>query len=161
MGRGWLRVVCNALALLLLVTTNAYAAGTLKVGVAGPLTGDQGALGQELKNGVTIAVEEWNAKGGLLGRRIEIVWGDDQHDPKQAVAVANKFVNEEVVGVVGHFNSSCSIPASNIYRDGGVVQLTPASTNPRFTERGLWNVFRVCGRDDQQGARRQTLSSRN
>ncbi|PWB48926.1 MAG: branched chain amino acid ABC transporter substrate-binding protein [Candidatus Methylomirabilota bacterium] len=151
MGRGWLRVVCNALALLLLVTTNAYAAGTLKVGVAGPLTGDQGALGQELKNGVTIAVEEWNAKGGLLGRRIEIVWGDDQHDPKQAVAVANKFVNEEVVGVVGHFNSSCSIPASNIYRDGGVVQLTPASTNPRFTERGLWNVFRVCGRDDQQG----------
>jgi branched-chain amino acid transport system substrate-binding protein len=147
--RRWL--LWNALALTLLIATNAHAAGTMKIGVAGPLTGDQGALGQELKNGAIIAVEEWNAKGGLLGQKIEIVWGDDQHDPKQAVAVANKFVNEGVVGVVGHFNSSCSIPASNIYRDGKVVQLTPASTNPQYTERGLWNVFRVCGRDDQQG----------
>src|SRR3990172_4951571 len=96
--------------------------------------------------------EEWNAKGGVLGKRIEILWGDDQHDPKQAVSVANKFVNEGVVGVIGHFNSSCSIPASTIYHDGKIVQLTPASTNPDFTERGLWNVFRVCGRDDQQGS---------
>lgn len=150
MGWRWLWV-WKALALILLIVANAEAAGTIKVGVAGPLTGDQGALGQELKNGAIIAVEEWNAKGGLLGQKIEIVWGDDQHDPKQAVAVANKFVNEGVAGVIGHFNSSCSIPASNIYRDGNVVQLTPASTNPQFTERGLWNVFRVCGRDDQQG----------
>jgi branched-chain amino acid transport system substrate-binding protein len=150
MGRRWLWfLICLGTALL--VASSAQAAGTIKIGVAGPLTGDQATLGQELKNGVTIAAEEWNAKGGLLGQKIEIVWGDDQHDPKQAVAVANKFVNEGVVGVIGHFNSSCSIPASTIYRDGKVIQLTPASTNPRFTERGLWNVFRVCGRDDQQG----------
>ncbi|MBI2902797.1 MAG: branched-chain amino acid ABC transporter substrate-binding protein [Candidatus Methylomirabilis oxyfera] len=127
-------------------------ADAMKLGVAGPLTGDQGAFGQEIKNGTLIAVEEWNAKGGLLGKKIEIVWGDDQHDPKQAVAVANKFVNEGVVGVIGHFNSSCSIPASTIYHDGKVIQITPASTNPQFTERGLWNVFRACGRDDQQGS---------
>ncbi|MDE2485205.1 MAG: branched-chain amino acid ABC transporter substrate-binding protein [candidate division NC10 bacterium] len=150
MRRRWLSF-WNTLALILLIAVHAHAAGTIKIGVAGPLTGDQGALGQELKNGALIAVEEWNAKGGLLGQKIEIVWGDDQHDPKQAVAVANKFVNEGVVGVVGHFNSSCSIPASTTYRDGKVVQLTPASTTPQFTERGLWNVFRVCGRDDQQG----------
>src|SRR5574337_1538185 len=151
MGRPWLSL-WKALALIILIAANAAHAGsTIKVGVAGPLTGDQATLGLELKNGAIIATEEWNGKGGLLGQKIEIVWGDDQHDPKQAVAVANKFVNEGVAGVIGHFNSSCSIPASTIYRDGKVVQLTPASTNPLFTERGLWNVFRVCGRDDQQG----------
>lgn len=150
MGRRWIWF-WTAGAIVMLAIVQAHAANSIKIGVAGPLTGDQGAFGQELKNGAIIAVEEWNAKGGVLGKKVEIVWGDDQHDPKQAVAVANKFVNEGVVGVIGHFNSSCSIPASTIYHDGKVVQLTPASTNPQFTERGLWNLFRVCGRDDQQG----------
>jgi branched-chain amino acid transport system substrate-binding protein len=147
-GRVWFTPIA---AIVVLALTRAHAASTIKLGVAGPLTGDQGAFGQELKNGVIIAVEEWNTKGGVLGKKIEIVWGDDQHDPKQAVAVANKFVNEGVVGVIGHFNSSCSIPASTIYREGKVVQITPASTNPQFTERGFWNLFRTIGRDDQQG----------
>jgi branched-chain amino acid transport system substrate-binding protein len=151
MGRRWVWF-WTAGAIVVFAIAQVHAASTIKLGVAGPLTGDQGAFGQELKNGALIAVEEWNAKGGVLGKKIEIVWGDDQHDPKQAVSVANKFVNEGVVGVVGHFNSSCSIPASTIYHDGKLVQLTPASTNPQFTERGLWNVFRVCGRDDQQGS---------
>jgi len=140
-----------AIAAVILACSDVQAAGTIKLGLAGPLTGDQGAFGQELKGGALIAVEEWNARGGVLGKKLELVWGDDQHDPKQAVAVANKFVNEGVVGVIGHFNSSCSIPASTIYHDAKIVQITPASTNPQFTERGLWNVFRVCGRDDQQG----------
>jgi len=147
-GRVWFTPIA---AIVVLALTRAHAASTIKLGVAGPLTGDQGAFGQELKNGVIIAVEEWNTKGGVLGKKIEIVWGDDQHDPKQAVAVANKFVNEGVVGVIGHFNSSCSIPASAIYHEGKVVQITPASTNPQFTERGFWNLFRTIGRDDQQG----------
>jgi branched-chain amino acid transport system substrate-binding protein len=148
-----LRTRLAAVALVtVLGAAHAQAASTVKIGAAGPMTGDQGAFGQEIKNGVIIAVDEWNAKGGVLGKRIEIVWGDDQRDPKQAVAVANKFVNEGVAGVVGHFNSSCSIPASTIYHDGKLVQITPASTNPAFTERGLWNVFRACGRDDQQGS---------
>ncbi|MBI2368757.1 MAG: branched-chain amino acid ABC transporter substrate-binding protein, partial [Deltaproteobacteria bacterium] len=83
--------------------------------------------------------------------KIEILWGDDQRDPKQGVAIAQQFVSAGVAGVIGHFHSSVSIPASTVYHEGGLVQITPASTNPQYTERGLWNVFRVCGRDDQQG----------
>ncbi|HEX9861282.1 MAG TPA: branched-chain amino acid ABC transporter substrate-binding protein [Nitrospirota bacterium] len=121
------------------------------IGIAGPMTGDQSKMGIDFKNGVQLAVDEWNAKGGVLGKKVVVSVEDDQHDPKQAVAIANKLVNDGVAGVVGHFNSSCSIPASNIYMDGGVPMITPATTNPEFTERGMWNVFRVCGRDDQQG----------
>ncbi len=127
------------------------ASNEVVIGIAGPMTGDQSKMGMDFKNGVQLAVDEWNAKGGVLGRKIALRVEDDQHDPKQAVAIANKLFNEGVVGVIGHFNSSCSIPASNIYADGGVPMITPATTNPEFTDRGLWNVFRVCGRDDQQG----------
>jgi len=126
-------------------------ANELLIGIAGPMTGDQSKMGMDFRNGVQLAVDEWNARGGVLGRKVVMRVEDDQHDPKQAVAIANKLVNEGVVGVIGHFNSSCSIPASNNYMDGGVPMITPATTNPEFTERGLWNVFRVCGRDDQQG----------
>ena len=149
----WWRIWCvTAGAIVVLALGQAHAASAIKIGVAGPLTGDQGAIGEQGKNGAIIAVEEWNAKGGVLGKKIEIVWGDDQHDPKQAVAVANKFLNEEVAGVIGHYNSSCSIPASTIYHGGKVVQISWGSTNPQLTERGLWNVFRTIGRDDQQGS---------
>ncbi|MBI5682509.1 MAG: branched-chain amino acid ABC transporter substrate-binding protein [Deltaproteobacteria bacterium] len=126
---------------------------TIKIGVAGPLTGDQAKMGMDLKNGVELAVSEWNERGGLLGKKIELLAEDDQHDPKSAVTVANKLTNSEVVGVIGHWNSSASIPASEVYRDrGNIPMLTPASTNPQLTERGFENVFRVCGRDDQQGS---------
>ncbi len=124
---------------------------TIKIGIAGPMTGDQSKMGMDFRNGVSLAVEEWNAKGGVLGKKVTMIVEDDQHDPKQAVAIANKLVNEGVVGVVGHFNSNCSIPASKIYLEGSVPQVTPATTNPTFTDQGYWNVFRVCGRDDQQG----------
>lgn len=126
-------------------------ADEIVIGIAGPMTGDQSKMGMDFKNGVQLAVDEWNAKGGVLGKKLALMVEDDQHDPKQAVSIANKLVNEGVAGVIGHFNSSCSIPASNIYADGGVPMITPATTNPEYTERGLWNVFRVCGRDDQQG----------
>jgi branched-chain amino acid transport system substrate-binding protein len=131
-------------------TSFSLAADIIKLGLAGPLTGDQGVFGEILKEGAIIAMEEWNEKGGVLGKKIEFVWGDDQHDPKQAVSIANKFVNEGVVGVVGHFNSSCSIPASTIYVRFDIPQITPASINSEYTDRGLKNVFRTCGRDDQQ-----------
>ncbi len=124
---------------------------TIKIGVAGPMTGDQSKMGMDFKNGVTLAVEEWNTKGGVLGKKIEIEIGDDQHDPKQAVSLANKFANAGVAGVIGHFNSSCSIPASDIYNRAGLPMISPGSTNPQFTEKGYGNIFRVCGRDDQQG----------
>jgi branched-chain amino acid transport system substrate-binding protein len=123
----------------------------VKIGIAGPMTGDQAKMGMDFKNGATLAVEEWNSKGGILGKKIALIVSDDQHDPKQAVAVANKMVNEGAAGVIGHFNSSCSIPASDVYNRAGVPMITPGSTNPQLTERGYSNVFRVCGRDDQQG----------
>ncbi len=123
----------------------------IRIGVAGPMTGDQAKMGTDFRNGVTLAVEEWNSRGGVLGKKIELVIGDDQHDPKQAVSVANKLVNDGVVGVIGHFNSSCSIPASDVYNRAGIPMITPGSTNPQITERGYRGVFRVCGRDDQQG----------
>ncbi len=124
----------------------------IKIGIAGPMTGDQAKMGMDFRNAVTLAVEEWNAKGGVLGKKIEILVGDDQRDPKQAVAVANKLVHEGVVGVIGHFNSSCSIPASDIYNRANIPMISPASTNPQLTDKGYKGVFRVCGRDDQQGS---------
>jgi branched-chain amino acid transport system substrate-binding protein len=124
---------------------------SIQIGVAGPMTGDQSKMGADFRDGVTLAVDEWNAGGGVLGKKIDMIVGDDQHDPKQAVSVANKLINEGVVGVIGHFNSSCSIPSSDIYNRAGIPMISPGSTNPQLTEKGYAAVFRVCGRDDQQG----------
>jgi branched-chain amino acid transport system substrate-binding protein len=128
------------------------ASAQVKLGVAGPITGPNAAFGAQLKNGVEQAVEDINAAGGILGKKVTVVLGDDVSDPKQGVSVANKFVGDGVSFVVGHFNSSVSIPASAVYEENGIVQITPASTNPNFTESGRWNTFRTCGRDDQQGS---------
>ncbi|MDD5434554.1 MAG: branched-chain amino acid ABC transporter substrate-binding protein [Nitrospira sp.] len=124
---------------------------TIKVGVASPMTGDQSKMGLDMKNGADMAVKEWNQKGGVLGKKIELLVEDDQHDPKQAVSIANKLVNAGAAGIIGHFNSSTSIPASAVYNKANMPMITPASTNPQLTEQGFPNVFRVCGRDDQQG----------
>lgn len=124
---------------------------TIKMGVAGPLTGPNAAFGAQLKNGAAQAVEDINAAGGINGKQISLVFEDDVSDPKQGVSVANKMAGEGVKFVVGHFNSGVSIPASDVYNENGILMVTPASTNPTITERNLWNVFRVCGRDDQQG----------
>ena len=124
----------------------------VKMGVAGPITGPNAAFGAQLKNGVEQAVEDLNAAGGIMGQKITLSTGDDVSDPKQGVSVANKFVSDGVKMVVGNFNSGVSIPSSEVYQESGIIQVTPASTNPRFTERGMWNTFRTCGRDDQQGA---------
>lgn len=126
-------------------------ADVIKIGIAGPMTGDQSKMGMDFKNGVSLAVEQWNSRGGVLGKKIEMLIGDDQHDPKQAVSVANKMVNEGVTGIIGHFNSSCSIPASDVYDRSAIPMISPGSTNPQLTEKGYKGVFRVCGRDDQQG----------
>ena len=129
----------------------AAAGGVVKIGVAGPKTGGQAKNGEDLINGTTLAVEEWNAKGGVLGKRIEVVFRDDEAEPKNAPAVAQELVNAGVTGVVGHFNSGCTIPASEIYQRAGIASITPASTNTFVTERNLPSVFRICGRDDMQG----------
>ncbi|MEW6584386.1 MAG: branched-chain amino acid ABC transporter substrate-binding protein [Nitrospirota bacterium] len=145
------RLVCFLLMLAFLSLGCQKKTDSVKIGIAGPMTGDQAKMGMDFKNGVTLAVEEWNSRGGVLGKKIDMVVSDDQHDPKQAVSVANKMVNDGVVGVIGHFNSSCSIPASDVYYRAGIPMITPGSTNPQLTEKGYKNVFRICGRDDQQG----------
>ncbi len=131
--------------------TDGGGAETIKMGVSGPLTGPNAAFGAQLRNGATQAVEDINAAGGILGKKITLVYEDDVSDPKQGVSVANKMAGEGVKFVVGHFNSGVSIPASDVYLENGMLMVTPASTNPKITDRKMWNVFRVCGRDDQQG----------
>ena len=127
------------------------ASAQIRLGVGGPMTGGSAAFGAQLKNGVEQAVEDINAGGGILGQKIILSVGDDRADPKEGVSVANKFVADGVKFVVGHFNSGVTMPASEIYQENGILEITPAATNPNVTERKLWNIFRVCGRDDQQG----------
>jgi len=146
----WLRAV----ALVVLLPINIVQANeqTIKIGVAGPLSGAYAAFGEQLWRGAEQAAEDINKNGGILGKEIELIRADDACEPKQAVSVANRIVDhEEVNAVIGHFCSSSTIPASEIYADADVIMITPASTNPTVTDRGLPNVFRTCGRDDQQG----------
>ncbi len=124
----------------------------ITVATAGPMTGQYATFGAQMKAGAEQAVADINAKGGVLGQKLVLEIGDDACDPKQAVAVANQMVNKGIKLMAGHFCSGSSIPASAIYRDEGIVQITPASTNPQLTEQGFENVFRTCGRDDVQGA---------
>jgi branched-chain amino acid transport system substrate-binding protein len=104
-----------------------------------------------MKNGVDQAAADINKAGGILGQKIAVSYGDDASDPKQGVSVANNFSGEGVKFVIGHYNSGVTIPASEVYKENGILEITPASTNPTVTERNMWNMFRVCGRDDQQG----------
>jgi len=125
--------------------------GPVRIATAGPLTGQQAALGAQMKAGAEQVVADLNATGGVLGRQIALEIGDDACDPRQAVSVANQLAGRGVRFVAGHFCSGSSIPASKVYAEEGVLQISPASTNPRFTDEGGWNTFRTCGRDDQQG----------
>jgi branched-chain amino acid transport system substrate-binding protein len=128
------------------------AAAQIKLGVAGPITGGSAAFGAQLKQGAEQAVADINAAGGILGQKIVISVGDDRADPKEGVSVANKFVGDGIKFVVGHFNSGVTMPSSEVYQENGILMVTPSATNPKITERKMWNVFRTCGRDDQQGA---------
>jgi branched-chain amino acid transport system substrate-binding protein len=128
----------------------------IKIAVVGPITGSTAALGEQMKRGAEMAVKDINAKGGVLGKKLDLILADDACDPKQAVAAANDVVGKGVVFVAGHYCSSASIPASAVYNEAGVLQMTPASTNTALTDdaakKGWNNVFRISGRDDTQGA---------
>jgi branched-chain amino acid transport system substrate-binding protein len=145
------KLLLTGIALGAVLALSGVAQAQIKLGVAGPITGPNAAFGAQLKNGAEQAVEDINAKGGVLGQKIEMSVGDDVSDPKQGVSVANKFVGDGVKWVVGHFNSGVTNPASDVYQENGIVMITPSATNPKITEKGMWNVFRTCGRDDQQG----------
>ena len=145
------QVFWPALAIAASLACASGATAQIKVGVAGPLTGPNAAFGAQLKNGTEQAAADINAKGGINGQKIELVFGDDASDPKQGVSVANKMFGDGVKFIVGHFNSGVTMPASEVYQENGIYMITPSATNPKITERGMWNVFRTCGRDDQQG----------
>jgi branched-chain amino acid transport system substrate-binding protein len=147
MTKHWL----SGVALLAALAFSGAASAQIKMGVAGPITGPNAAFGAQLVNGTQQAVDDINKAGGILGQQITLEQGDDVSDPKQGVSVANKFVGDGVKFVVGHFNSGVTIPASDVYQENGVLFITPSATNPKVTDRMLWDAFRTCGRDDQQG----------
>ena len=146
-----LKLIGLALGASFALTASALAQD-INIAVAGPMTGGESAFGRQMKNGAEMAVADLNAAGGVLGKKLALQVGDDACDPKQARAVAEKMAGLKVPFVAGHYCSSSSIPASEVYNESNIVQITPASTNPTFTERKMWNTFRVCGRDDQQGS---------
>ncbi len=132
--------------------TGAAFAQDITIGVAGPFTGPNASFGEQLKRGAEMAVKNINAAGGVMGRQIKVEYGDDASDARQGVAIANQFATKKVPFVLGHFNSAVSIPTSDVYGEEGIIQITPASTNPTLTDKAKFgNVFRTCGRDDQQG----------
>ncbi len=122
----------------------------LTVAIAGPMSGQYASAGDQIRKGAEMAIADINARGGVLGEKLKLEIGDDACDPKQAVSVANTMVNRNIVFMHGHWCSSSTIPASDVYNESDILMAT-VSTNPQVTERGLKNVFRIMGRDDQQG----------
>jgi branched-chain amino acid transport system substrate-binding protein len=148
------RIILCLIAIAVL-TPGALRAEEVNVAVVGPITGQYAAFGEQMRRGATAAVADLNAKGGILGKRINLLVGDDACDGDQARTVASQMADKGVVFVDGHYCSGASIPASAVYAENGILQISPASTNPKFTDdpaaKGWNNVFRVCGRDDAQG----------
>ena len=147
-----------AVALLLVAghrdAQTAEATKTVKIGQVSPLTGPQAHLGKDNDNGARLAIEELNAKGLTIGGvkvKFELVSQDDQADPKTGTIAAQRLVDAKVAGVIGHLNSGTTIPASKIYNDAGIPQISPSATNPKYTQQGYKGAFRVMANDVQQG----------
>src|SRR5689334_19566995 len=154
-----------AAALAAALSTGAAKAADIVIGVAGPMTGANAAFGEQLRRGAQMAVKDINAHGGVMGKKLKLEVGDDACDPKQAVAVANDMVKKKIVFMAGHFCSGSSIPASAVYAEEGILQITPASTNISFTDdpaaKGVKTIMRTCGRDDRQGIFAGTWLAKN
>lgn len=146
-----IRQTLFSLALAFTIGLPENVAAQVKIGVGAPISGGSAVFGAQLKNGVEQAVADINSDDGILAQKLVLSIGDDRGDPKDGVVVANKFVADQVKFVVGHFNSGVTIPASDIYRQADMLMITASATTPAVTDRNMWNVFRVCGRDDQQG----------
>lgn len=141
--------IAVAAALLPITLGGGAARADVPIAVVGPMTGQYALFGEQMRRGAELAVANINKAGGIRGEPIKLVVEDDACDPKQAVAVANKLASAGVKYVVGHFCSGSSIPASDVYHEEGMVQITPGSTNPVLTEKNHPKLFRTCYRDDQ------------
>jgi branched-chain amino acid transport system substrate-binding protein len=144
----WARMLLGVGFAVCVITTSAQA--EVRIGAAAPLTGPNSWGGEQNERGVTMAVAEINEAGGLLGEPIELIVVDDYCEAEQAVAAARKLIADGVVFVAGHYCSGATIPASALYQKAGIVMISPSSTNPKLTEQGFSNVFRVVGRDSEQ-----------
>jgi branched-chain amino acid transport system substrate-binding protein len=127
------------------------AAAEIRIGVAGPMTGEYAWSGEQYQRAAKLAVEDLNVQGGVLGQNVELIVGDDFCDRDQAVALARKLVSERVAFVAGHRCSHASIAAAKIYEPARILMISPSSASAKLTEEGRPNVFRVYGRDDRQG----------
>jgi branched-chain amino acid transport system substrate-binding protein len=147
-----LRLIWKVLRVLgIALTMISPARADILIGDASALTGPVSWSGEQTVVGTELAVTDINARGGLLGEQIRLISVDDACDPEQAVAAANKLISEGVVFVVGHICSGGAIATAPVYGAAGVIMMSPSATNPKLTEDGRANVFRVVGRDDQQG----------
>ncbi|MGO4158822.1 branched-chain amino acid ABC transporter substrate-binding protein [Cupriavidus sp. YAF13] len=146
------RLTSISLATALCAFGAAANAETVKIAIAGPMSGSVAQYGDMVKAGALTAIEQINAAGGAGGNKFEVVMMDDACEPKQAVAVANKIVSQKIHYVIGHVCSGSTIPASDIYENEGIVMVTPSATAPQLTENKKRKfIFRTIGRDDQQG----------
>jgi branched-chain amino acid transport system substrate-binding protein len=145
-------VLVSVLLSVLVVGCGKQGIDTIKIAAVAPITGAQGEVGQDLINGAKMAVEEKNAQGGILGKRVELLVMDDKADPKEAVSVANNILsNPSIVGVVGHMNSGTMLASSNVYGGSGLPVVMPVPTNPTITKQNFENLFRVPATDSDQG----------
>jgi len=148
--------ICSVLGagVLMSMASVAYADEIVKIGNVAPLTGPSANFGKDTENGARLALEEINKKGLVIGGQkvtLELDAQDDAGDPRQATQVAQRLVDDKVAAVVGHMNSGTSIPASKIYSDAGIAQVSPSATNPAYTQQGFKTAFRVVATDAQQG----------
>ena len=145
------------LLLLCLLLGTSPALADIQIGAAAPLSGPSAALGEQLRRGVQAAVDDINATGGIRGEKLAVTFADDGCDPRKAIDVATSFVSAGVKAVIGHYCSGASIPASKVYQKAGILEISPASTNPKYTDEGGWNVVRLVPRDDTQAAAAASL----
>ena len=164
------RFPCLSLLALCLATSSAFAQEqVVKIGQVGPLSGPIAHLGKDNENGARMAIDVLNAKGMTLGGKkvkFQLVAEDDGANPQQATSVAQKLTDAKVNGVIGHLNSGTTIPASKIYNDHGIPQISPSATNPKYTQQGYKGAFRVVANDGQLGGAlgryaANTLKSKN
>ena len=156
MSTNWLRSVLALSAVLSVAvapSAQAQGKGTIKIATQSPLSGGSAAVGEGIKLGAQLAIENFKGPLEKLGYKVELVPYDDQAKPDVGVSNAKNIIaDNEILGVIGHYNSGVAIPSSEIYKEVDLTMISPANTNPKITDRGYKNVFRVCGRDDVQGA---------
>src|SRR5450830_1454017 len=146
--------LAGAISLAFVFAGPASAQEVIKIGHVAPITGPNAHIGKDNENGAQMAIDELNAKGTMIGGKkvvFQLVAEDDASDPKQATAVAQKLVDAGVKGVIGHLNSGTTIPASKVYFDAGIPQISPSATNPKYTQQGFNTAFRVVANDGQLG----------